>query len=369
MGNSELFQLALQCLISNKQPEILQELENKIIRNEENLLRFIYLCSNHLVLPAIYIRFKELGFTDLISEELKNHLNEIYILNLKRNKEILIQIEEINNILKSRNIECIYLKGTANLMDNLYSDLGERMIGDIDLLVSESEYLEAADLIMSLGYKHQEKIFYDLKKSKHYPRLFKPDVPADIEIHRVPVTIEHSRLFDYRLIDENKKYIPNWGNCYVPSDEHKVIHNFIHSQLSNKGFLFKIMPLRDIFDFYLLSKRVNIQNFIPFIEAKNKARVYFEYSDYLFSARRKNPKPTQGLTKRFKVLHNWFLNHTKQHTLYIKFLKSVDYIFNVVFQSIVKSFYDKSFRNYTLSHLMDREWQKTKLNNFDFNKK
>jgi hypothetical protein len=253
-------------------------------------------------------------------------------------------------------------------MDNLYSDLGERMIGDIDLLVSEKNYLETADLIMSLGYKHQEKIFYDLKKSKHYPRLYNPNVPADIEIHRVPVTIRHSRLFDFKIIDEHKKAINKWGNCYVPSDEHKVIHNFIHSQLSNKGFLFKVITLRDLFDLYLLSERVNILNVIPVIEAKNKAKAYFEYSDKLFSCDEKSAASYGSKPRSFGVLHKWFLNHPKQHNLHLKVIKSFDYTINVILLSIIKSFYDKSFRNYTLSHLKDKEWQKTKLDIFRFNK-
>jgi len=46
----------------------------------------------------------------------------------------------------------IYLKGTGNLIDGIYSDIGERIIGDIDFLVPEKDFRTTAELFKKEGY-------------------------------------------------------------------------------------------------------------------------------------------------------------------------------------------------------------------------
>jgi len=56
-----------------------------------------------------------------------------------------------------------------------------------------------------------------------------------------------------------KKAVTGYPGCYVLSDNHKVILNFIHSQLSNAGHRLGTVSLRDIYDLYCFSKRVALQ--------------------------------------------------------------------------------------------------------------
>jgi len=44
-------------------------------------------------------------------------------------------MKEMNATLNAAGISPIYLKGTGNLIDGFYEDIGERIIGDIDFLV------------------------------------------------------------------------------------------------------------------------------------------------------------------------------------------------------------------------------------------
>jgi len=75
----------------------------------------------------------------VIPEEVEHAFAEIYELNRQRNQQILKQIDDITALLNKENIQPVFLKGTANLLDELYSDVGERMIGDIDFLVTEEQ--------------------------------------------------------------------------------------------------------------------------------------------------------------------------------------------------------------------------------------
>jgi len=203
MNNSEMFYLACHCLTSDASPGFWQKASSAF--QEEKLLEdLVFLCSNELVLPAIYLNFKKNGVLGVLPEELSEQLAYIYDLNKKRNTEILQQVTEINQILNTQQIEPVYLKGTANLLDGLYDDFGERMIGDIDVLVKEHDYLAAAELVMGLGYSYDQKVYDDITTMKHFPRLFRTGGAADIEIHSVPVNIEYSKQFSSDLLFQHK---------------------------------------------------------------------------------------------------------------------------------------------------------------------
>ena len=71
---------------------------------------FIWTCSNHLVLPVIYLKLKKHDLLGYLPEVLALHLEEIYSLNRKRNEKILEQMKEINATLNTAGISLIYLK-------------------------------------------------------------------------------------------------------------------------------------------------------------------------------------------------------------------------------------------------------------------
>jgi hypothetical protein len=236
MKNSELYQLAFQCLLSNEFSGFELEFKSKILSNENDFLKFIHISSDHLIIPAVYRRLQKIGLSDELVPELNEHLNELLQLNIKRNNDILQQVNEINLHLNCEGIESVYMKGTANLLDGVYSDFADRMIGDIDFLVREKDYFKTAEVIKKLGYKQdEEKILVELNSLSHYPRLYRHDVPADIEIHRTPVLERYNKRFKSDIIFDKKKSIPVLQNCFVTCDSHKLIQTFIHSQLSNKG--------------------------------------------------------------------------------------------------------------------------------------
>lgn len=51
-------------------------------------------------------------------------------------------------------INPIFIKGTGNLLEDLYCDLAERMVGDgiINFIVSKDDYLKTVELLKSDRY-------------------------------------------------------------------------------------------------------------------------------------------------------------------------------------------------------------------------
>jgi len=356
LKNSELYFISFKTLISDDLSEIEEEVRTIIIRNEKNLLRFIHLNSNHLVLPAIYRRLKEIGLTDQLAKDLNDHLNKIYTLNIKRNKKILQQIEEINQMFHKAKIKPVYLKGAANLMDNLYCNIADRMMGDIDILVKDEDFLVSAELLFKLGYKNELKIYDGIDTLKDYPRMYRDDVPADIELHRLPVIPKYAKEFSSKSIFRKKKQISSKTNCFVPSDKHKIIHNFIHGQLTNKGHAIKLVPLRDLYDSYLLLKRVNINDVLSEIKEQKKATIYFDFISELINLK----ISTLGYSKKgknFLIKQNWYLNHPRIHFMLINAYKLI-YLINDRF---LKAFVDKSTLKNIYVRIIDKEWWQKRL--------
>ncbi len=241
-------------------------------------------------------------------------------------------------------------------MDHLYSDLGVRMIGDIDLLVIKTNYLKAAELIKELKYKTDAILYDDVHFRKHYPRLFRTDVPADIEIHHVPVNIQYSKQFNTELLFQNKKVISNRNNTFVSSNEHKLIHTFIHSQLSNKGHKRKTLGLRDLYDAHLLLKRVDNHSVLLQVEENVKAQHFFEYVNYLF-----NPEQTtltDKLPNKFATNHEWFYNHPRWHRIYLRLIDFYELIIIRYLWRIIRTPFQKSSMRYLYVRLKDPKWYK-----------
>ena len=78
MNNRELFYFAARCLMLDDQPEFRQEVISKISADVIDWAKFVTLCSNHLILPVIYLKFKRNQILGLLDQELADFLKEIY---------------------------------------------------------------------------------------------------------------------------------------------------------------------------------------------------------------------------------------------------------------------------------------------------
>jgi hypothetical protein len=214
-------------------------------------------------------------------EGLADHLQMLYEMNEDRNRSILAQIERINKALNAHNIYPIYLKGTANLMDGLYPTPGERIIGDIDFLVSPDCFLQAAEVLMGEGYYPQKEYEIFNSEIKHYPRLTHSVEIADVEIHAFPVSIRYKKSFNTAQIESNKIGNTKYGSCSVPSDVDKLRLVFYHAHFSDNGYAYKSYLLRSLFDAYLLFDRPLLKLETERLYKKHSAN-FFAIVDALF---------------------------------------------------------------------------------------
>jgi hypothetical protein len=252
MNYSETIKLIADILslsvCSKRKPSLESQLRNDMIVWE----RLVQVSTEHLVLPALYIRLKQAKLIDLLPQELQVYMEHITSLNRSRNQQNIEQVEELNALLLDNNIQPIYLKGTAHLLEGLYFDIGERMVGDIDLLVAPAGMEKAADLLMKNGYSPMSEYSSDdYVRTKHYPRMTHPDKVFAVEIHKDVIQKVSHRQLDYAHINSSKRTVNGY---YLPSYADLVLHNSMNTQLNDQGFLLMSINLRQKYDFLLLSQ-------------------------------------------------------------------------------------------------------------------
>ena len=365
MTYKETFYFTGQCLSLEEHPSLGRTIVKRIQKDEFNWECLVQLCSDHLVIPALYLQLKAHGIPPYLPRELNRTLTEIYTLNLERNSKILLQVEDIVAALLLKSIVPVFLKGTANLLDGLYCDLGERMIGDIDFLVPEEDYLQTAAVLVGMGYNHQGADYFDFKSLKHYPRLSKPSAVAPVEIHRLPVPSPYADQFNSAEIFRDKKAVAWKKGLFVPSDQHKLIHTFIHGQLAEKSHAYKQSTFRELNDLYRLSKRVQVFSLPIHTRYQKKAIAWLVFGQRaLCLPGRFYPFEPKG-AKWFVWKYNLALRYTKIYNGYTFLRKLMFLLFVRYAGGFVKAIFLESQRLSVYRRLKDPQWYGAHLRSFN----
>ena len=215
--------------------------------------------TSHYVFPALYCNFKRADFLKYLPADLVDYMIHITNLNRDRNTQILQQAQELNSLLLANKITPIFLKGTGNLLEGLYEDIGERMVGDIDFLFSEKDLFKSIDILKKDNYTKPDSELDYFQGFRHYSRLVKPENIAAVEIHN-EVTIEkHRGEFNCKIISEDAQLINDFS---VLSFENQLSLSIITSQINDYGFKLKNLSLRNAYDVFLLSKKIDTKKVI-----------------------------------------------------------------------------------------------------------
>lgn len=240
----------------------------------------VKLSTSHYVFPAIYCNYKRVDFLKYFPADLVDYMKHITNLNRDRNTQILQQAQELNNLLLENGIRPVFLKGTGNLLEGLYEDIGERMVGDIDFLFSKKDFFKAIDILKKDSYCIEENQSGFLPGFRHYPKLVKQENIAAVEIHKEVIIEKYRGEFNCEMISKDTQQINDFS---VLSFENQLSLSIISSQINDYGFIFKNFPLRNAYDVFLLSKKVNTKKAISkFTKLKNPLNCFLANCNLVF---------------------------------------------------------------------------------------
>ncbi len=344
-----------KCLTITHEKHNRDLVEQELKSNTVNWDNVVKLSTSHYVFPTLYCNLKRANFLDYLPEDLVTYMQHITDLNRERNEQIIKEAKEINELLLSYNIIPIFLKGTGNLLEGLYEDVAERMVGDIDLLFEQKNCTSAFRILQENGYTHKvSELFND---HRHLPRITHAKKIAAIEIHKQMLRIEKSSFFNHSSI-KNKLQTINNTTFLSFSDQIKLT---VYSKLINDdAYLTKKINLRAAYDVFLLDKKLETNSIIQDTKLFKELNAGLElYNTILPSFKNIEFKSTKSskkyLKKYLKNLNNSFYKNIKATFLkyYIFYKDRIVIIF--------KAFYKKSYLLFVWSKITDYNWYKRKM--------
>lgn len=329
--------------------------ENELKSNNIDWDAVVKVSTAHFVFPALYCNLKRADFLHYLPSDLVVYMKHITDLNRERNQQIIDQSKEINKLLLENNITPIFLKGTGNLLEGLYEDIGERMVGDIDIIIEKSKINQSFNLLKNHNYISNSKILND---HRHLARLVHKNKIGAIEIHKELLINKFTNEFNYDFIKKDSQII---NNTYFSSYSNQLNLSIIAKQINDKGFYFKNISLRNAYDVFLLSKKTIAKvSFDKFIELKKPLNCFLACCSEVFN----HPKsleysPTLDTESYLKIFKK-HLNNPKLKNKHFK--RTENYLFIKSCLSIVfKSFYKKEYREWLIKRTTDKNWQRKKL--------
>ncbi|WP_196885488.1 nucleotidyltransferase family protein [Aureivirga sp. CE67] len=360
MRNYEALKFISLCLSLKFEKKNISRVKEKLQSLEWE--KIICISDAHYVFPNLYIQLKNTNLLDLVPDDLVAYMEFLTEKNRERNQTILAQIERITKTLNQENIIPIFTKGTSYLVDNLYEDLGERIIGDIDFLLPEKDIEKAAKLLSDFGYKelYDEKtdLSFHPEDHRHLPRLIHNDEIAAIEIHREMLVENHAKNFNYETIKDSLKEINFRGNkLFVLSTENQLILNGCSLQLNDSGYSSGRIILRNLYDALLLSEKVNS------LETIEKHPKLFKYLN-CYLALTKNIfydisiiRYKKNIASRFYVSRCLLFFKNRKLTL-VK--NNLEIFFKIIHNSVLHLTCPK-LRAKLIQKLTSKEWRKKKV--------
>lgn len=364
MNSKEILFFIGKCLTLDQHPEKIPEVRSIILNGDIDWEKIVWRSSSQLVIPALYLQLKRNGLIDELPADLIEHFEEITQLNRDRNNAILTQVEEITKSLNNHKIYPVFLKGVAHLLLELYIDLAERMIGDIDFLVPANQMVEAAEILIKEGYiplvKYHKESF---SITKHYPRLQTKDYVAAVEIHKeVLYPPKHIEFNGLAIINDKVKVSVCDGLAYVPSNKHLIKHNVYNNQVNDKAFVLGNIILRQMFDLKLLALREEILEIAQLNNTRfNLFNNYFALIAYVFS----NPKEIQYIQTWKSNLFLKRLNFYANYPFISKLIRIIMFLYKRISRYVslpIKAFFKKDERILLWKRLRNPDWHRMHFN-------
>lgn len=144
----------------------------------------IVVAEEQHVTPLLYARLRDKGMETAVPPHIRQKLRHRYQGNTVRNLSIYGELRRLAAALQAQNIPFIALKG-AFLADTVYGSMGERIVGDLDLLVPKEAMSQVITISETLDYRKTKPIVLDvwLEKRHHIPAFMNRKVRLAIEWH------------------------------------------------------------------------------------------------------------------------------------------------------------------------------------------
>jgi hypothetical protein len=358
MSYKETLYFVAKCLTISLEDNNRQEIEKQLKSKSIDWDAVVKVSTSHYVFPTLYCNLKRVDFLKYLPQDLVSYMEHITDLNRERNKKIIAQAKDLNSLLLANHITPIFLKGTGNLLAGIYEDTAERMVGDIDFIFSKEDYPKAITVLREFGYSDVHSYKYHFPEHKHCRRLQKENNIAAIEIHKELLIEKYANEFNYSFVEKDSQVLKG---VTVLSYANKLNLSIIANQINDSGFYYKTMALRNAYDVFLLSKKINAKDAVHVLDKliyplNCFLAACYEVFNTVESLEYNN---TKNIASYLSVFNSQFTKKktTKRRHKRIKMYLFLKSRLNMIYKSIIY----KEYRVWLFNLLTDKNWYKRKL--------
>ena len=326
------------------------EILNGVDINNINFEKLITLASGHLMLPALFFNIQKKKAASLFPEDFITYIKNIFAINKARNEILLDEAKELSELLVENNIKHIFLKGTALLLSNVFEDIGERMIGDIDFIIQHKDEEKIKKVLKYNNNCKSEKLsLWRLFKPTHLPRLVRENKTIAIEAHLELLEPKHRWIFNSKVLRNN--FNEELKTIKTPSTSFLFDHCIYALQIRDKGFFIPYHGHRSIYDIYKLNCKSSLttKNFKKDIFVKH----------FFMTIEKFNIFKLQIKSSFWNIYHDKYLGVLM--FILIKILTSIERYSNKIL-ILIQLFFNNELRKRALNKIRIHYHHKTLLN-------
>ena len=234
--------------------------------------------SSHQLIPSFYVNIILNNLEKKFPDELIKYFKSINELNKERNNQLTKEIRELSSIFNSHKINYVFFKGCANILENIYHEKCERMIGDIDILVSERDFEKAISVLKKNNYEELiGKKLVENYNHRHYPRLVNKSKIFAVEVHKYILFEKFKSELNEKKILKDRKKINEY--TYVPSSIDQIKINILSYQINDFAFIKSNYNYKIIYDIHKMITYSEID--LSWIKKNKYINDFFQKTDYL----------------------------------------------------------------------------------------
>nr|WP_321222048.1 nucleotidyltransferase family protein [uncultured Psychroserpens sp.] len=261
-SNIETYKLIADILNFNNDDDGLKKQLKSTHIDWDNLVK---ISSQHLVLTTVYCRLKQKNLLAHLPNDLRDYLEELTSINRNRNQKLIDEARVLVDTLDKHDINYVFIKGMALLLGGYYKDLGERMIGDFDVLVGEKDLENTFRLIKNIGYDNLVNFNYERPHFRHLPRQVNKNKLAAIELHRHVLNPSYRSLLSVEDLLSNKVIINSFT---LPSQTHLNQINILTTAINDSNYYYNTLNLKNSYDSLVLKLDILTPDTTKFLSLK-----------------------------------------------------------------------------------------------------
>jgi hypothetical protein len=191
-----------------------------------------------------------------VSADVTQCLETLLELNRQRNAVIQRALDAGVASLNDAGIVPMLLKGAAALTERLYPDPGMRIVGDLDLLVSDAQVADAEAALARAGFGLEAPLVSFDRDPHHRPPLLHKALRVRVDLHTRPLPDAPRQLLDAsRMLAMGREEALNRRRVLLPDPHDWLAHTMAHSQIDDGHNWRGIPRLRHDAELGLIARR------------------------------------------------------------------------------------------------------------------